>query len=157
MATLDDIYHYLPLGERLATAGQPTEEQLRAVAGAGFRTVINLSLHDADYSLTDEAGLVQSLGMDYVHIPVAFQEPRPEDFRRFRQAMGEHAGEKVFVHCAANMRVSVFVALYRMLDLGEAADAALADVQRIWNPTPVWQRFMDRILTEERAAGPEHE
>jgi len=38
-----DIYHYLQVSDQLITAGQPTEDQLRAAAAEGFAQVINLA------------------------------------------------------------------------------------------------------------------
>ena len=62
-----DIRNVRIVDAELATAGQPTEAQLAAIAADGYHTVINLALHDDPrYSLNDEAGLVQSLGMNYV-------------------------------------------------------------------------------------------
>ena len=39
-ATLESIVRYVPVSEALATAGQPSEEQLAAVAAAGFEVVV---------------------------------------------------------------------------------------------------------------------
>jgi hypothetical protein len=63
-------------------------------------------------------------------------------------AMDRHQGEKILVHCAANMRVSAFVALYRILRLGWSRERALADLHRIWDPdqVPVWAAFMAEAL-----------
>ena len=41
--SLDEIYNARVVDDRLLTAGQPTEDQLREVAAAGFDTVINLA------------------------------------------------------------------------------------------------------------------
>jgi hypothetical protein len=41
---LSEIDKFHPLGDKLATAGQPTEAQLRQIREAGFDTVINLAL-----------------------------------------------------------------------------------------------------------------
>ncbi|MBF0462114.1 MAG: hypothetical protein HQL87_12035 [Magnetococcales bacterium] len=66
--TLESIVGYVPLSDSLATAGQPSEGQLAAVAAAGFAVVINLALHDDPrYSLPDEAKTVADLGMEYIH------------------------------------------------------------------------------------------
>jgi len=74
--SLAGIYDFVHISPRIATAGQPSEEKLRSVANAGFETVINLTLHDdPKYSLPDEAGLVQSLGIEYIHLPVLFTGP----------------------------------------------------------------------------------
>ena len=110
---IESIASFVPLGESLATAGQPSEAQLGSVAAAGFKVVINLALHDdPSYSLKDEAASVAALGLKYVHIPVKFSSPQLSDLAAFFLAM-EHAGKsKVFVHCRHNKRVPVFVALH---------------------------------------------
>src|SRR5258708_32963861 len=103
---LDAIKNFIPLGDRIATAGQPTEGQLSEVAASGFGVVINLGLLDPRYCLPDEAGVVSALGMRYLHIPVRFDAPTPDDFELFLAAMDDAAGARVFFHCALNYRVA---------------------------------------------------
>jgi protein tyrosine phosphatase (PTP) superfamily phosphohydrolase (DUF442 family) len=64
---LDDVKNYVAVSDRLGTAGQPSEEQLRDVADAGFEVVVNLGLPDPRYCLADEAGSVHALGLTYHH------------------------------------------------------------------------------------------
>src|SRR5215471_7143678 len=107
-----DIRNFLAIDERLATAGQPTEAQLADVAAAGYEVVINLGLLGQSYSLPDEAGLAESLGLDYYHLPVNFEAPTTIDVRKFLTVMDACADRRTFVHCAANYRVTSFVSLY---------------------------------------------
>src|SRR6266513_5917539 len=112
-SSIHDVYNFRQAGPDLATSGQPTEEQLGAIATAGYNVVVNLALHnDPRYSLRDEATSVRALGLDYVHIPVQFGAPTESDLERFFEAMEQHATERIWVHCAANMRVSAFLGLY---------------------------------------------
>ena len=141
-SALQGIYNYRRLTDAIATAGQPTEEELEAVAQAGFEVVVNLALHGAEYSLSDEPGTVESLGMRYIHIPVEWQRPLRADLERFFEVMDQLEGRRVFVHCAANKRVSVFIALYRQLRLGWTAEAVMPDVLAVWEPDPVWSAYM---------------
>jgi len=143
---LSEIKSFVQLDERLATAGQPTELQIADIAATGYDIVINLALHDQDYSLADEAGAVQAAGMTYIHIPVQWEHPTPADLERFCAAMDAHSEARVFVHCAANMRVSVFVALYRILRLGWERERAFADVARIWEPNATWAALIEKVL-----------
>ena len=106
------IYNYRSCAPDLATSGQPDEDDLATIAAAGFQLIINLGLHDAEYALVDEAGSVRVLGMDYAHIPVAFNAPAPQDLRRYFEVMDAHPGRRIWVHCAANKRASVFVGLW---------------------------------------------
>ena len=143
---LEEIYNYRRLSDTLATSGQPNEEQLAEVAAAGFELVINLALTHTDYALEDEAGLVKSLGLSYVHIPVLWEEPAPIDLENFFAVMDANRDKRLYVHCAANMRVSAFVALYRIQRLGWPVEKAFADVYAIWQPNPTWQAFIDQAL-----------
>ncbi|HYA37185.1 MAG TPA: protein tyrosine phosphatase family protein [Candidatus Methylomirabilis sp.] len=147
--TLTGIYNYRRLTDRLATAGQPTEAELVAVAQAGYEVVVNLALHDAEYSLPDERKTVEALGMHYVYIPVAWARPLRSDLEHFFDVMDELSDQRVFVHCAANKRVSAFIALHRILHLGWAQDAAFAEMHAVWEPDAVWTRFLNDVLASE--------
>ena len=145
---ITDIRNFLRIDERLATAGQPTEDQLREVAADGYAAVVNLGLLDPKYCLPDEAGLAASLGMAYRHIPVRFDAPAVDDFRAFVAAMDERAGAKTFVHCAANYRVSTFVALWGELRLGWSRARADELARRVWEPNETWLAFIERCRAE---------
>src|SRR5689334_16080537 len=140
---LDDVKNFVAVSDRLGTAGQPSEEQLRDVADAGFEVVVNLGLLDPRYCLADEAGSVQALGLAYHHIPVDYTSPQPDDLRRFFEAMDASSGKKVFVHCAANYRVSAFVALYGEARLGWSSEQGDVHVRRVWEPNETWTRFIE--------------
>jgi uncharacterized protein (TIGR01244 family) len=147
--SVEDIYHYLKVDDELITGGQPTEEQLQAVAQAGFRTVINLAPLNPRNSLADEAGLVQSLGMQYHHIPVAWENPTAEDFSRFEGVMQALPQGRTLIHCAANFRVTAFYSLYAQKHLGWSK--AQADQFRAWiwqgSDYPIWEAFIGDMQT----------
>jgi len=148
-AHVADIYNYHAVDDTLSTAGQPSEPQLRALAREGFEVVVNLALHDDPrYSLPDEPGLVTSLGMVYVHIPVRFDAPTEGDLRLFFSAIDEHRGRKMIVHCAANKRVTAFLGLYRALHERWAVNDAFALMRRVWEPDQVWESFLSAMLTK---------
>lgn len=143
---LSDITNYLAIGPNLGTAGQPTAAQFKAVADAGYAVVINLALSTSDNALPHETELVKSLGMTHFHLPVVWEAPTQGDLALFFRLMDRNRHLKVFVHCALNMRVSVFVYLYRVLHLRESEPTAAADLRRIWQPNPTWQAFIDQTL-----------
>lgn len=145
---LSDIYNFLTISDHLGTAGQPTAEQLAAVKEAGYDVVINLALGTTPRDLPNEADLVTRHGMEYIHIPVVFDKPTEADLTRFFEAMDENRDKKCFVHCIANMRVSAFVFLYRVLRQGVAPDEARAMMNRLWQPNAVWQKFIDEALAQ---------
>jgi protein tyrosine phosphatase (PTP) superfamily phosphohydrolase (DUF442 family) len=148
MGMLREIYNYLSLSDTIATAGQPTEEQIAAIAEDGYELVINLGLAYSEYALDDEEAVVRTHGMQYIHLPVIWEQPTVLDLERFIEVMEANKGKNVFVHCAANMRVSVFMALYRIQRLGWSQEKAFEQVKRIWVPNATWQTFIDEILEQ---------
>ena len=58
-----DILNYIRVDDRLTSSGQPTIEELDALAREGTEVLINLALHDAAYALPDEAGSAAALGI----------------------------------------------------------------------------------------------
>jgi protein tyrosine phosphatase (PTP) superfamily phosphohydrolase (DUF442 family) len=147
---LDEIKNFIAVSDDLGTAGQPSEAQLRELADAGFEVVINLGLLDPRYCLADEAGTVASLGLEYHHIPVDFNAPQAGDLRQFVDAMDASRGRKVFVHCAANYRVSSFVALYAEARLGWTRQDADAHIRKVWEPNQTWTRFIADARSDGR-------
>lgn len=150
----DEIYNARVVDDRLITSGQPTEDQLRAVAAAGIDTVVNLAPHDAGNALPDEAGLVHALGMTYHHRPVVFANPTEGDFAAFEQVMAElPPGSRTLVHCAANFRVSAFYGLYAMKHLGWSVEQAEAFRATIWDGSdyPVWEAFISQMQQRLRS------
>ena len=140
--SLSSIFNYLPINGQLSTSGQPTEQQFASIKAAGFDVVINLAPHDAENSLQDEATIVNALAMDYIHIPVNFFKPSERKFALFVDAMTESKNKKIWLHCAANMRVSAFVFRYRRDVLHENASTAKLDLDKIWQPMGVWTQFV---------------
>ena len=145
MIELSGIRNYLPLGDGIFTAGQPSEEQLRGLLPHGFEAVVNLGLLDPKYCLPNEAQLVAQLGMSYHHIPVIFQKPLVEDYEQFCQTMRALRGRTVLVHCAMNYRVSCFTALYGEAELGWSRERADAHIAQVWQPDEVWSAFLESV------------
>jgi protein tyrosine phosphatase (PTP) superfamily phosphohydrolase (DUF442 family) len=144
---LNHIRNFLRLDDQLATGGMPQPEDFAALRQAGFAVVINLALLTSDNALPNEGELVSAQGMTYVHIPVEFDAPQPADFERFTRVLDDCAGQRVFVHCAANLRVSAFVFLHRLRH-GTDRTTAGCDLAKIWQPDGVWREFVNQRLSE---------
>jgi protein tyrosine phosphatase (PTP) superfamily phosphohydrolase (DUF442 family) len=145
-ALLSEIYCFQSIGDTLGTAGQPTEAQFETIRKARFDAIVNLALPTSDNALANEGNIVTKLGMVYVHIPVDFKAPSPQDFRTFCGVMATFDERSVFVHCVANKRVSAFVFLYRLLYLQVALADAERDLQAVWQPDEIWTRFIQAQL-----------
>lgn len=142
---MEDIYNWIEINELITTSGQPTENQLSLIAASGIEVVINLGLTGQYYSLPDESRTVQSLNMEYNHLPVDFSNPTQNNFDDFIFMLTIHAEKNVLIHCAKNMRVAVFVALYGQIHWSWDSQHADRHIQRIWQPDEVWQKFIAAI------------
>lgn len=60
--------------------------------------------------------------------------------------MEDHSDKNIFVHCAANMRVSAFMYLYRRIHKGMSDDDARKDLEQIWLPNETWQKFIEQVV-----------
>ena len=154
-----DIYNYRRVNDTLITGGQPTAEQLQAAADEGVATVINLATGNQREPSLDEAGLVRSLGMQYYHIPVVWDNPTAADFAEFERVMTDAEG-KILLHCAANFRVTAFYSLYALKRLGWSEAEADAFRASVWRGSdyPVWEAFVEQMKSDiqgDRAAPPQ--
>lgn len=142
-------YNFVQVSERIATSGVVPLDEFSVIAAAGYRRVINLLPDDNQYAQAGEAEEVQRLGMDYVHIPIDIERPTITEYQQFERAMDEAGDDPVWVHCAANWRVSAFVSLYGQVRLGWSRERGDELVRGIWEPTAPWRRLADKILGRE--------
>jgi protein tyrosine phosphatase (PTP) superfamily phosphohydrolase (DUF442 family) len=148
---MKDIYNYLYWNEKLSSSGMPKPEQLKSVAEAGVQVVINLATSKSEGALPNEGELIRNLGMEYIHIPVDWNNPTKQDLGEFMRAMDEHQNEHVLVHCQANYRATAFVAMDRVLRQGWNADHALEVMHKIWHEeeNPTWNMFIEDMLNSQ--------
>jgi protein tyrosine phosphatase (PTP) superfamily phosphohydrolase (DUF442 family) len=145
---LEGIKNYLEIPAGIYSGGQPTHAQIKMLGEHGFTIIINLATSTSPDAISNELELAQSNGMAYVHIPVDWQSPTKEDLTKFFLMFEQHKGFKTFVHCALNMRVSVFIFLYRVIVEKLDREECWKDVLKIWLPNEIWQNFIDKMLVE---------
>lgn len=137
-----DILNYYPVSPLLATSGQPTPAQFQPIAEAGYQVVINLALTTSSNAIDHEDTVVLANGMRYVHLPVSWEQPLVQDFLLFVQLLSSLQQQKVWVHCAKNMRVSCFVYLYQLHILKLPSAQALYPMSEIWQPQGIWAQLV---------------
>ena len=133
---------FLEVSPRLLTAGQPASADFAVIAESGVEVVVNLAPPGAHGYLADEAQLVLENGMIYAHLPIVFGRPLLSDFDSFVGVMNAHKNRTILVHCAANVRVSALVYLYRTLIEGEDESVARARMFQVRNPDATWSQFI---------------
>ena len=139
-----DILNYHLASENLATSGQPTTDQFKQIADAGYEVVINLAMPEHQNSIDGEGAIIASLGMTYIHIPVPFDAPTDAQFNEFSNYVSALKNRKVWVHCIVNARVSAFTFRYFRDVKNMAADKLHNPILDAWLPTmdDVWKDFI---------------
>ena len=114
----------------LHTGGQPTPEQLDALAAQGVRTVIDLRPDSEDHGY-DEARAAKQRKLRYVQLPIAGpQDLTPANAAALKRLLDDSNGG-VLLHCASGNRAGALLALMaaqeerlpaqQALELGKAA------------------------------------
>jgi uncharacterized protein (TIGR01244 family) len=126
---------FAKVGDDVYIGGQPTERALRELRAQGVTTVVNLRTPEEMTRQVsfDEAALVRSLGMTYVHIPMRGNGEfpySPEALKTFTQAMTATNG-KLLLHCTIAWRASHLWGAYLIQERKVSADSALAQARMI--------------------------
>lgn len=137
-----NIYNWRRVDNCVTTSGQPTEEQLSEIRQLGVTHVINLGMHDHERALPNEKASVARLGMEYIHIPVEFDNPSIDDFERFCAVLSGIGTLPVHVHCIANLRVTAFLYKYWSDVQGMNDEEARKIMDSVWQPGGVWAKFI---------------
>ena len=136
-----EVLNYFQVSPLLATSGQPTPTQFQQIAEAGYQVVINLALTKSSNAIEHEDSVVLANGMQYVHLPVSWEQPLLQDFLLFAQLLFSLKQKKVWVHCAKNMRVSCFIYLYQLHILKQSPELASYPMSKIWQPEGAWAKL----------------
>lgn len=119
----------------IATAGQPTAEDLESLAEEGYAAVMDLRAQHEDRGLA-EPEMVREAGMEYVSLPLRAE---PTDFGestfdRFRELMRSLVDQPVLIHCRTAVRVEPLLLAYLVMDKGyeprQAEETLKNQVQR---------------------------
>jgi len=145
---LSDINNYREYSQNFSSSGQPSKKQLESLKDAGFERVVYIAFSNSGKAYADEDVLVKELGMDYVHIPVIWDQPTAADFYAFAGSMQRDADRKTLLHCQVNYRASAFSFLYRVLYENVPVVEAKADMNSVWQPNETWRKLIFEILEE---------
>jgi uncharacterized protein (TIGR01244 family) len=111
------------------TAGQPSPQELRALAAAGVKVVLDTRAPNEPRGF-DEAAETEAAGLAYVNVPVAGWV-QDEAFAEVRRIVAAADEQPVLFHCASANRVGGLLIPVLMLDRGMDRDAALQTAQRV--------------------------
>jgi len=145
---LAEITNFRQYSDTFASAGQPTREQFQLLADQGFERIVYIAFTNNNNAPADADQLVKGLGMEYMHVPVAFDNPLPDDFYAFADSMRRNTGKKTLLHCQVNARATAFSFLYRVLYDDISIVDAKADMNTVWQPNAVWRDFIFEVLDQ---------
>ena len=106
------IKNFGQMDERFFRGARPKkEEDYKALAALGIKTIIDLTEEPKEYSKP----IVEALGMKYIHIPmIAKKYPTLEATEKFLKTVNDPDTGKFFVHCAGGRhRTGAMGAVYR--------------------------------------------
>ena len=117
-----DALNAAAVTDELWIAGQLSESDITALAGAGVKTIVNLR-PDAEMTF-DERSLVEAAGMTYVSIPVAGAAGvTVENADRLSAVLAKSGA--TMVHCASANRVGGLFAIASFKGGGVSVDEAV--------------------------------
>ena len=119
----------------VATGGQPSAAELMALAGAGFRTVLDTRLPEEPRGC-DEAAAAARAGLEYIVLPVGNSAPDDDLFDRVREIMSDADRRPVLVHCASGNRVGMALIPWLILDQGMEPGDAVSLAMRMGMRSP---------------------
>ncbi len=148
---IEASYNFRRINDKLTTSGIVRPDELKMLAAQGYEVVVNLLPDTNDHATPGEREIVEAQGIEYIHIPVDFKQPKRLDFEKFSAALDQVGEKKVHVHCAANYRVSAFYSLYQVRAGRWSVDQANEFMRDIWKPEehPGWSEFIAEILSEK--------
>ncbi|MBV7317507.1 protein tyrosine phosphatase family protein [Shewanella sp. NIFS-20-20] len=151
-SALENITAVQKTDTRVITAGLPKPEEYSSLAQSGVDVVVNLMPDASNDSYQNEAQLVTNAGMEYIYIPVDWQNPTIDDVNQFFAVMLAHQNQDVLVHCKANFRASAFYYLYEVTQLGKNPAESMAHTMAPWGGNldqyPQWQQLIDTVVAQ---------
>ena len=107
-----------PLSRAVSVGRAPAREDVAALAGAGFRSLINNRPDGENSTMTslETAAVASDLGLAYAHIPVDGRNPLEKNVRAFAEAL-EALPQPVYAFCRSGGRSAALWALASVAEM----------------------------------------
>lgn len=150
-ADISEARNFYQFEPTVLTSGQPSATQLAEAADDGIEVVINLVPESEGIYNPEEGEILAAQGVEYIHVPVNWRDPKADEFQNFLNAMDHVGDRKVLVHCWANARASALVAAHRVISAPDTQTAELEQLETIWSDVAgydfaqntVWQDYLE--------------
>ena len=124
----------------IVTGGQPTAEQLTALAQAGGGIVLDIR-DPMEPRPFDEPAHIRGLGMEYVNVPVSSGTADDAALERILGVLRSAGSRQLFFHCGSGNRVGGAMIPYLMLDHGMNEEEAVEQAMRIGLRSPEYLQW----------------
>ena len=141
---MKSILNYIQIDDNISTSGQPAKKEFKLISKNKFDVVINLALHNSNNALKNEDKIVSKNNMIYIHIPISWEKPEIDRLDLFCSTLEvlQKENKKIFIHCAKNYRVSIFMYHYKKVILKDKnAKLILPDG---FEPNKTWKKIIKR-------------
>jgi protein tyrosine phosphatase (PTP) superfamily phosphohydrolase (DUF442 family) len=138
------VMNYHRIDDRLVTGGHFVDDGLAEIKSEGVTIVIDLR----DKPPEGQEKKLAEQGIEWISVPVEWDNPEAEDFKKFSKAMQAHKGDHVLVQCGANYRASAMTYLYRVVVEEIDEKEAARDLYAVWTPSKEsekWVEYIDEI------------
>ena len=112
------------------SGGQPTAEQLKALAAAGGSIVLDIR-DPMEPRPLNESAVVKELGMEYVNIPVRAGALDDATLDQILAVLRRAGDRTVLFHCGSGGRVGGALIPYFILDMGMEEQDAIDQAMRV--------------------------
>lgn len=110
---------------RVLTGGQPSPEDLAALKGWGFGTIVSLRTEGEDIGYDDQA-MAKELGLTFVNIPVGIRDGLTVAKASRMRSVVNQTKAPVLLYCGSGNRVGALYALGAYYLDGKSIEEALA-------------------------------
>ena len=122
------IKNFGQMDDRFYRGARPSEEDYKALAELGVKTIIDLTDNSREY----EQPAVEAAGLRYVNIPMVDKSyPRMDQVNEFLKVVDDPETGKFYVHCAGGRhRTGVVGAVYRFNKDNWNLEQVLAEMEQ---------------------------
>ena len=149
-ADIRSTRNFYAFTDRLLTTGQPDAATLKNASRDGIEAVVNLVPPSESVYNPKEGDILRAQGIEYIHIPISWREPKPAGLAQFMAAMRRLQGKKVLIHCWSNARASAFAYAYRVAQAPKTRNTEWNRLRKVWSEVAgydldrdaVWQAYL---------------
>ena len=142
------VMNYHRIDDRLVTGGHFVDDGLSEIKSEGVTVVIDLR----DNPPKGQEKKLAEQGIEWINVPVEWDDPEAKDFNKFSNAMKAHQDDHVLVQCGANYRASAMTYLYRVVVEHVDEEEASQDLYTVWTPSKESEEWVEYIEEIKAAA-----